>query len=80
MISQLTHALRRHINRGRLGRASIKALYSLRSSGITRILANEGKLEFVMKITGHSNPETTLNHYVRSKNFDLRDTVNLLSN
>jgi hypothetical protein len=34
----------------------------------------------VMKIAGHSNPQTTLNHYVRSENFDLQDTVNLLSN
>jgi len=39
-----------------------------------------GKLDFVMKIAGHSNPQTTLNHYVRSENFDLQDTVNLLSN
>jgi integrase len=51
-----------------------------RSSGITRMLANGGKLDFVMKIAGHSNPQTTLNHYVRSENFDLQDTVNLLSN
>jgi integrase len=44
------------------------------------MLANGGKLDFVMKIAGHANPQTTLNHYVRSENFDLRDTVNLLSN
>jgi integrase len=44
------------------------------------MLANGGKLDFVMKIAGHSNPQTTLNHYVRSENFDLQDTVNLLSN
>ena len=57
-----------------------KPLHSLRSTGITRMLANGGKLDFVMKIAGHSNPQTTLNHYVRSENFDLHDTVNLLSN
>ena len=78
--SQLTQALRRHIKRSGLERAGIKPLHSLRSSGITRMLANGGKLDFVMKIAGHSNPQTTLNHYVRSENFDLQDTVNLLSN
>jgi integrase len=78
--SQLAQALRRHIKRCGLDRAGIKPLHSLRSSGITRMLANGGKLDFVMKIAGHSNPQTTLNHYVRSENFDLQDTVNLLSN
>jgi len=52
----------------------------VKSNGITRMLANGGKLDFVMKIAGHANPQTTLNYYVRSENFDLRDTVNLLSN
>ena len=33
-----------------------------------------------MKIAGHSNPQTTLNHYVRAENFDLRETMNLVSN
>mgnify|MGYP000011679395 FL=1 len=78
--SQLTQALRRHIKRCGLDRAGLKPLHSLRSTGITRMLANGGKLDFVMKIAGHSNPQTTLNHYVRSENFDLQDTVNLLSN
>ena len=78
--SQLTQALRRHLKRSGLDRAGLKPLHSLRSTGITRMLANGGKLDFVMKIAGHSNPQTTLNHYVRSENFDLQDTVNLLSN
>ena len=78
--SQLTQALRRHIKRCGLDRAGLKPLHSLRSTGITRMLANGGKLDFVMKIAGHANPQTTLNHYVRSENFDLQDTVNLLSN
>ena len=43
------------------------------------MLSAGGKLDFVMRIAGHSNPQTTLNHYVRAENFDLRDTVNLLS-
>ena len=43
------------------------------------MLSNGGKLEFVMKIAGHSNPQTTLNHYVRAENFDLRETMNLVS-
>jgi integrase len=78
--SQLTQSLRRHIKRGGLERRGRKPLHSLRSTGITTMLANGRKLDFVMKIVGHSNPQTTLNHYVRSENFDLRDTVNLLSN
>ena len=78
--SQLTQALRRHIKRCGLNRAGLKPLQSLRSTGITSMLANGGKMDFVMKIAGHSNPQTTLNHYVRSENFDLHDTVNLLSN
>ena len=78
--SQLTQALRRHLKRSGLVRAGLKPLHSLRSTGITRMLANGGKLDFVMKIAGHSNPQTTLDHYVRSENFDLQDTVNLLSN
>ena len=65
---------------GGLDRTGIMPLHSLRSNGITRMLANGGKLDFVMKIAGHVNPQTTLNHYVRSENFDLQDTVNLLSN
>ena len=78
--SQLTQALRRHLKRSGLERAGLKPMHSLRSTGITRMLANGGKLDFVMKIAGHSNPQTTLDHYVRSENFDLQDTVNLLSN
>ena len=77
--SQLAQALRRHIKREGLERAGRKPMHSLRSTGITTMLANGGKIDFVMKIAGHSNPQTTLNHYVRSENFDLRDTVNLLS-
>ena len=77
--SQLAQALRRHIKREGLERAGRKPMHSLCSTGITTMLANGGKLDFVMKIAGHSNPQTTLNHYVRSENFDLRDTVNLLS-
>jgi integrase len=78
--SQLTQALRRHKKRCGLDRVGLKPLQSLRSTGITSMLANGGKMDFVMKIAGHSNPQTTLNHYVRSENFDLQDTVNLLSN
>ena len=64
----------------RIGQGRPKASALIALDGITRMLANGGKLDFVMKIAGHANPQTTLNHYVRSENFDLRDTVNLLSN
>jgi integrase len=78
--SQLTQVFRRYVKRCGLEKLGRKPLHGLRSIGITRMLANGGKLDFVMKIAGHANPQTTLNHYVRSENFDLRDTVNLLSN
>ncbi len=77
--SQLSQVFRRYINRTGLNVPGRKPLHAFRSSGITGILSNGGKLEFVMKIAGHSNPQTTLNHYVRAENFDLRETMNLVS-
>ena len=43
------------------------------------MLSAGGKLDFVSRIAGHANVQTTLNHYVRAENFDLRDTINLLT-
>ena len=43
------------------------------------MLSAGGKLDFVSRIAGHANVQTTLNHYVRPEEFDLRDTINLLS-
>lgn len=77
--SQLTQVFRRYVKRCGLEQEGRKPLHALRSTGITAMLSAGGKLDFVMRIAGHSNPQTTLNHYVRAENFDLRDTVKLLS-
>ena len=77
--SQLTQVFRRYVIRNDLELKDRKPLHALRATGITEMLSAGGKLDFVMRIAGHSNPQTTLNHYVRAENFDLRDTVNLLS-
>ncbi len=77
--SQLTQVFRRYVKRCGLEQERRKPLHALRSTGITAMLSAGGKLDFVMRIAGHSNPQTTLNHYVRAENFDLRDTVKLLS-
>lgn len=78
--SQLSQVFRRYLKRTDLEQPGRKPLHALRSTGITGMLSAGGKLDFVMRIAGHSNPQTTLNHYVRAENFDLRDTVSLLSN
>ena len=51
----------------------------LRSTGITAMLTAGGKLYFVSRIAGRADVQTTLNHYVRPENFDLQDTMNVLS-
>ena len=77
--SQLTQVFRRYVKRAGLEHPGRKPLHGLRSTGITAMLSAGGKLDFVMRISGHANAQTTLNHYVRPENFDLRDTVGLLS-
>jgi len=77
--SQVSQAMRRNLKRLGLDRPGLKPLHSGRSAGITGMLASGGKLDFVMRIAGHSNPKVTLDHYVRPENYDLRDTVGLLS-
>jgi integrase len=77
--SQLSQVFRRYTKRAGLEQCGRKPLHALRSTGITGMLSAGGKLDYVMTIAGHSNPQTTLNHYVRAENFDLRSTVNLLS-
>jgi integrase len=77
--SQLTQVFRRYIKRCGLEKPGRKPLHGLRSTGITAMLSAGGKLDFVSRIAGHANVQTTLNHYVRAENFDLSDTINLLS-
>ena len=77
--SQLTQVFRRYVKRCGLEKLGRKPLHGLRSTGITAMLSAGGKLDFVSRIAGHANVQTTLNHYVRAENFDLRDTINLLS-
>ena len=77
--SQLCQAMRRHLKRLGMDKQGLKPLHSGRSAGITGMLVAGGKLDFVMRIAGHSEPKVTLNHYVRPENYDLRDTVGLLS-
>lgn len=77
--SQLTQVFRRYVKRCGLEKLGRKPLHGLRSTGITAMLSAGGKLDFVSRIAGHANVQTTLNHYVRPENFDLRDTINLLS-
>ena len=77
--SQLTQVFRRYVKRCGLEKLGRKPLHGLRSTGITAMLSAGGKLDFVSRIAGHANVQTTLNHYVRPEDFDLRDTINLLS-
>jgi integrase len=77
--SQLTQVFRRYVKRCGLEKLGRKPLHGLRSTGITAMLSAGGKLDFVSRIAGHANVQTTLNHYVRAENFDLSDTINLLS-
>ena len=77
--SQLTQVFRRYVKRCGLEKRGRKPLHGLRSTGITAMLTAGGKLDFVSRIAGHANVQTTLNHYVRPENFDLQDTMNLLS-
>ena len=42
------------------------------------MLSKGAKIEFVMKIAGHGNIHTTLNHYARSDQFPVRDAIALL--
>lgn len=76
---QLSQAFRRHVSRCGLEQDGRKPLHALRATGITEMLGAGGQLHFVQRIAGHSNPQTTLNHYARVENFDLRETVGLLS-
>ena len=61
---------------------SKRKVYSVRKSTNMLYLQNnveKGKTKAAARVIP-ANPQTTLNHYVRSENFDLQDTVNLLSN
>ena len=72
--SQLTQVFRRYVKRCGLEKRGRKPLHGLRSTGITAMLTAGGKLDFVSRIAGHANVQTTLNHYVRPENFDLPGT------
>ena len=78
--SQVTQAIRRYLKRLGMSEQGLKPLHSGRSSGITSMLAAGGKADFVMRLAGHRSMQTTMKHYVRPENFDLRETVGLLSN
>ena len=77
--SHLSQAMRRKLKRLGLDQKGLKPLHSGRSSGITGMLAAGGKPDFVSRLAGHRNLQTTLDYYVRPENYDLRDTVGLLS-
>ena len=76
--SQVTQAIRRYLKRLGMSEQGLKPLHSGRSSGITSMLAAGGKADFVMRLAGHRSMQTTMKHYVRPENFDLRQTVGLL--
>ena len=76
----MTQAIRRYLKRLGMSEQGLKPLHSVRSSGITSMLAAGGKADFVMRLAGHRSMQTTMKHYVRPENFDLRQTVGLLSN
>ena len=55
-----------------------KPVHAFRATGITNMLGAGGDLHFVQRIAGHSNPQTTLNHYAQGEAWDVRETVELL--
>ena len=83
LLEQIEHHAARGLSQKQicdaLGFSETKTTSQFRSTRITAMLTAGGKLDFVSRIAGHANVQTTLNHYVRPENFDLQDTMNLLS-
>ncbi|MBF0350956.1 MAG: site-specific integrase [SAR324 cluster bacterium] len=64
--SQLTHAVQR--KNDKLGfPKGVDPIHGWRKSGITRLLSDGLPLQLVQAIAGHSNPQTTMNHYASKK-------------